>query len=89
MKTKGRYRRVVVRHGRRYVVCGLSSRPAPVLRRQTTSLEIWIPAATFMLVIMLSAYLIGQQPFYPLGTASVPHGAVARFTINDFANASR
>jgi hypothetical protein len=90
MKTKGRFRRLVVRGGRRYVVCGLRERPVSERASRERATSLMLPAAAFLAVLMFSAYIIGRPPASPLGFESaIPHGNVARFTIDDFVNASR
>ncbi len=87
MKPRGRFRRPVVRGGRRYAVCGLRSRPSIV---PLPKAAMWLPGATLLLVLLFSAYVIGRPPAYPATPADrLPVASLAHYTLDDFANASR
>jgi hypothetical protein len=90
MKTKRRYRRTIVRGGRRYVLCGPRAAPAKISAVKAPAAGVWLPGATFVLVLLFSAYIIGRPLVYPLAERSPGQpGSIARFTIDDFVNASR
>ncbi len=83
----GSKRRVVIRGGRRFSVCGLSTRtagpPAPV--RYGLG---WAAGATLLVAILYSAYAIDRPPVaspYLLrsGVASIAH-----YSLDDFVSAS-
>ena len=87
MQTSGRYRRIVRRHGRRFIICGLQ-RPM-LLAPELAPLRLaWTLRATLLVAAVLLAYISVRPPAVPT-SAQPPPLSFARYSIDDFANASR
>jgi len=88
MKRIGRFRRRVVRGGRRYVVCGLRARVAA----RAPGPRFLIPGASLVLAMLVSV-VISQLPrqYGPAAArySSLAGGIASRYTIDDFIFASR
>ena len=87
MRTSGRYRRIVRRHGRRFIICGLRR---PVLRAvELAPLRLgWTLRATLLIAAVFVVYISIRPPAVPTGPQQMPL-SFARYSIDDFANASR
>jgi hypothetical protein len=88
-------RRVVIRSGRRFLVCGLRrsrrARAAPVRSAADAGRRAGLlPGATFLLVVLFSAYVFERPPHYPQDPGrQVPIVGVSGHTIEDLAAATR
>ena len=88
MRHNGRFRRIVLRHGRRFVVCGLRR---PPLRHNPELAPLpfgWRTRATLLIVAVAVAFAVLRPPAVPTGPEQ-PAIGFARYSIDDFANASR
>ena len=82
----GPARIIVVRGGRRYELCGLERLRLPLVRRRPA----WLPGATMLVVVLLSALALERPPQLPDNPGERPPiAAVSHFTIDDFFAATR
>ncbi len=83
----GRYRRTVFRTGRRFIVCGLR-RPVPTASDLAPLPFGWRLRATVLIAAVVVGFVAIRPPAVPAGTQPPPL-SMARYSIDDFANASR
>jgi hypothetical protein len=84
----GSKRRVVTRAGRRFSICGLPARR--VVRPAAVRYGLgWATGATLVAVILYSAFAIGRPPAEAPGVQRPAIAGVARYSLDDYVNATR